>query len=279
MGALQAGIVVVLAISLAVFLGGEELGVKEAAISAMIVMITFRSSGTDLPIERFLEALIGGGTALLVNALLPINPERMVEEAADPVFGESASALEEGDAERAHDAYLKAREIDARVSGLKQVLTAGRETARLSPPRRASLRHLDLYAAASEQIDLIVRDVRALARAALSVVGPADAAPEALPAAIRALARATGTLAVYLETSGDPADARWLALEAAREASVLLEEREELSRSLPVNALVDQIHSTAVDVLGGTGMDRGSALRALGEAARSTSGPGMDDPV
>ena len=59
-GAVQAGAVVVLAMALAVFLGGEDLGVKEAAISAMISMITFRSAEADIPIERFLEALIGG---------------------------------------------------------------------------------------------------------------------------------------------------------------------------------------------------------------------------
>ena len=83
-GALQAGLVVALAMAMAVFLGREETGVKEAAISAMIILITFHSRDSGLPLERFLEALIGGGTALLINALLPINPERMVEEAARP---------------------------------------------------------------------------------------------------------------------------------------------------------------------------------------------------
>jgi uncharacterized membrane protein YgaE (UPF0421/DUF939 family) len=64
-GAVQAGAVVLLAMGLAVFLGGGDLGVKEAAISALIIMITFRSSQAGFPIERFLEALIGGGTACL----------------------------------------------------------------------------------------------------------------------------------------------------------------------------------------------------------------------
>jgi uncharacterized membrane protein YgaE (UPF0421/DUF939 family) len=68
-GAVQAGAVVVLAMALAVFLSREDLGVKEADISAMIIMITFRSPAEDIPIERFLWALIGGGTALLINAL------------------------------------------------------------------------------------------------------------------------------------------------------------------------------------------------------------------
>src|SRR5215213_80194 len=72
-GALQAGLVVALAMSMAVFLGRDEIGVKEAAISAMIIMITFHYRDTGLPIERVLESLIGGGTALIINALLPVN--------------------------------------------------------------------------------------------------------------------------------------------------------------------------------------------------------------
>ena len=218
---------------------------------------------------------------MLVNALLPIDPERMVEDAAFPVFSESAAvleevadALEEGDAGRAQRAYVKAREIDARVSGLKEAVAAGRETARLAPPRRGSLGHMDLYASAADQIDLTVRDVRALARAALSVVQPEaeDPVPQRLPAAIRGLARATEALAAYLQTSGDPPDeTRRLALDAAREASVLLEEHEDLASNLGVNALVDQIHSSAVDLIGSTGMDRAEALQALEEVTGRAS--------
>lgn len=278
-GALQAGVFVVLAMAVAVFLGGGDLGVKEAAISAMIMMFTFTPSDVGFPVERFLEALIGGGSALLINALLPVDPERMVEDAAYPLFEESAavleevaSALESGDAGRAQGAYVKAREIDARVAGLKEAVAAGRETARLAPPRRGSLGHMDLYAAAADQIDLTVRDVRALARAALSVVQPENPAPEPLlTAAIRGLARATEALADYLQTSGDPEETRRLALEAARMASTLLEEHEDLAMNLGVNALVDQIHSSAVDLIGGTGMDRTAALRALREATGRAS--------
>jgi uncharacterized membrane protein YgaE (UPF0421/DUF939 family) len=280
-GALQAGVFVVLAMGLAVFLGGGDLGVKEAAISAMIIMFTYSPSAAGFPIDRFLEALIGGGTALLINALIPVDPERMVEDAAFPVFAESAAvleevadALEDGDARRVQRAYVKAREIDARVAGLKEAVAAGRETARLAPSRRGSLGHMDLYTRAADQIDLTVRDVRALARAALSVVQPEAEAPvpQRLPAAIRALARATEALAAYLQTPGDPPDeTRRLALEAATEASTLLEEHEDLASNLGVNALVDQIHSSAVDLIGGTGMDRSEALQALEDATGRAS--------
>jgi uncharacterized membrane protein YgaE (UPF0421/DUF939 family) len=277
-GAVQAAALVALAMAVAVFLGGGDLGVKEAAISAMIMMFTFEATAAGLPIERFLEALIGGGTAILVNALLPVDPERMVDDGAFPVFAESAAvleevadALEDGDAGRGQRAYVKAREIDARVAGLKEAVAAGRETARLAPPRRRSLGHMELYAAAADQIDLMVRDVRALARTALSVVQPEDPAPERLIAAIRGLARATEALAAYLQTSGDPDETRGLALGAATEATTMLEEYEDLASNLGVNALVDQIHSSALDLIGGTGMDRAAALQVLQEATGRAS--------
>ena len=131
---------------------------------------------------------------------------------------------------------------------------------------------MELYAGAADQIDLMVRDVRALARAALSVVQPEESAPERLLAAIRLLARATEALAAYLQTSGVPPDeTRRLGLEAAKEASTLLEEHEDLARNLGVNGLVDQIHSSAVDLIGGTGMDRSEALQALEEATGRAS--------
>jgi hypothetical protein len=63
---------------------------------------------------------------------------------------------------------------------------------------------------------------QAVARAALSVVQSEaeHPVPERLPAANRGLARATETLADYLQIPGDPPDeTRRLALEAATEAS------------------------------------------------------------
>jgi uncharacterized membrane protein YgaE (UPF0421/DUF939 family) len=280
-GALQSALLVALAMMVAVFVGRGELGVNEAAISAMILMITFQPLVTGFPLDRVFEALIGGGIALVVNALLPINPERMVSTAAHPIFDESvavleetAAALEEGDFERAQNALMRARAIDARVSGFKEALAAGRETARIAPSRRRALGHLDLYAAAADQIDLIVRHVRILARSALGVVRSGDPAPEPLAVAVRDLARATEALAAYLEASEGPEEARRLALKAAGEAAALLREREDLARDMAINAFIDDIFSASYDLLLSTGMDPAAALRALEEAVGRFSEPG-----
>jgi Fusaric acid resistance protein-like len=280
-GALQGGILVALAMAAAVFFGRGDLGVNEAAISAMILMITFQPLVTGFPLDRVFEALIGGGTALVVNALLPINPERMVTTAAHPIFDESvavlqetAAALDDGDFERAQNALMKARAIDARVSSFKEALSAGRETARAAPTRRRALGHLELYAAAADQIDLIVRYMRILARSALGVVRTGDPAPEPLAAALRELARAVEALATYLETSEGPEEARRLALNAARDAAALLREREDLTKDMAISAFVDDVFSATYDLLLSTGMDSVTASRALQEAVGGSSDPG-----
>lgn len=274
-GAPQMGLLVALAMVLtAFFFPGEELLVNEAAISAMILTVAYYpAQKTGFPLDRFLEALVGGGTALLVNALLPIDPERMVRTAAHPIFDESVAVLEEitaalddGNFERAQNALMKARAIDARVSDFKEALRAGRETARIAPPRRRAIGHLELYAAAADQIDLTVRHVRILARSVLGVVSTGRPAPEPLVLALRDLARATEALAAYLETSEGPEEPRRLALKAAEGAAALLTEHEGSAKDLATNALIEEIFSAAYDLLVSTGMDPAVALRTLKQA-------------
>jgi hypothetical protein len=281
-GAPQMGLLVAVAMVVTTYLfEGEEIVVNEAAISAMILTVAFYPSQAGFPLERLAEALVGGSTALLVNALLPIDPERMVRTAAHPVFDESvavleetAAVLEEGDPERAQRALAKARAIDERVSSFKEALDAGRETARIAPPRRRALGHLELYAAAADQIDLIVRHVRILARGALGVVSTGRPAPELLAVALRDLARATEALASYLETPDSPEEARRLALRAAEGAAALLRERQDLAKDLATNAFVEEIFSAAYDCLLGTSMDPAAALRGLKEAVGHPLEPG-----
>ena len=61
-----------------------------------------------------------------------------------------------------------------------------------------------------------------------------------------------------------PLDVREFALEAAREATAVLE----TSTDLETSALVAQIRSTATDLLQAAGLGSDKALKALGEASR-----------
>ena len=266
-------LVVALAMAAALFFGAGTILVNQAAISAIFVMVLQPPDAVFTP-DRFLDALVGGGVALAVHFLFPVNPERLVERAARPIFdelvevlAEVAAALRDGDPDRARNALLRAREIDGQVRGLNEALAAGHETARLSPTRRRALKHLELYAAAGNRIELAVINVRVLARGAANATRRGDPTPPQLPEAILDLSRAVRALAAFLEEPGPPDEARRYALEAARKATAMLRDRHDLA----ISVLVGQVRSAAVDLLRSTGMDQASALEALEEAAGRAS--------
>jgi uncharacterized membrane protein YgaE (UPF0421/DUF939 family) len=273
-GVAQIGVVVLLAMAAVVFFGGGPLLVNQAAISALLVVVLQPPNETFDP-ARFLDALVGGGVALVVNYLIPINPERLVERAARPIFDELAvvlqdiaAALKNGDRERAEQALLHSRRIDDdQVKSFYEALAAGHETARLSPTRRRALEHLELYANAGTRIDLAVINTRVLARGAANATLREDVVPPRLPEAVLDLSRAVKALATYLEEPGGPDETRRFALEAARKATEIFEERHDLA----ISVLVGQVRSAAVDILRSTGMDQASALQALEEAAGRAS--------
>lgn len=272
-GTLQIAAVVLLAMAAAVFFAGGTILVNQAAVSAILVVVLQPPDAVFSP-NRFLDALVGGGIALLVSYLFPANPERLVERAAAPVLDELSSLLAEiaavlkaGDQDRARRTLLRAREMDDQVRELNEALAAGHETARLSPTRRRSLRHLDLYASAGSRIELAVINTRVLARGAANAIRRGNEVPDKLPEAVLDLSRSVSALGTFLQESEGPETARRHALDAARHATEVLEDRHELATSV----LVGQVRSAAVDLLRSTGMDQASALEALEDAAGRAS--------
>ena len=84
-GPWQAGLMVVLAMTAAVAMGGRELLVSEAAVSA-IVIATLDPGGGISP-DRFVEGVIGGAIALVFAVLLfPPPPARHVCRARHTLF-------------------------------------------------------------------------------------------------------------------------------------------------------------------------------------------------
>lgn len=272
-GAAQIGVVVALAMAAAVLFGERTLLVNQAAISATLVVILQPPQAGFTP-DRFIAALTGGAVALLINHLLPVNPERLVERAARPIFGELvevleeiALALREHDPERAANALARSRSLDAQTRSFDETIAAGHETARLSPTRRRALERLRLYADASTRIELAIINTRVLARGAANAIRRGDEVPPILPDAVLDLSRAVGHLRAYLEKHEEPEEARRWALEAARGATEVLKER----HSLATSVLVGQVRSASVDLLRSTGMNQEQALTALEEAAGRAS--------
>jgi uncharacterized membrane protein YgaE (UPF0421/DUF939 family) len=102
-GSWQVALVVLLAMTSAVLLGGGTLVVSQAAASAVLVATLSTSAHGAVP-TRFVDALVGGAVALGVLAVAPRDTRTILTQAARPVFAGLAHALDAIAAElEAHD--------------------------------------------------------------------------------------------------------------------------------------------------------------------------------
>jgi hypothetical protein len=267
-GSWQIALVVVLAMAVAIIAGGGPLLVTQAAISASLVA-TLPVPDAGISGARFVDCLLGAAIALLVNALIPTDPLRLVRRETEPILAELAGslsdvadALEHRDRGAAQRALLRARAIDPGADRLRESVRVGLEMAVLAPPRRRMRGQLEVYAQATEQIDHAVRNARVLARGAIRAVELVENVPDGAIEAIRELATAVRALKAELSDGDGSDDAREAALRAAATATAALEESANMSASV----IVGQVRSTAVDLLRGLGMDGDDASAAVRDA-------------
>lgn len=268
-GTWQMVLVVALAMAAAVLVGGGPLLVTQAGVSAVLV-VTLQPPEQVIYYTRFLDALTGGLLGLLVAIALPLDPLALVRRALRPLLSELsatlddvAAALERADRAAAEAALARGRGIDGRVAAFHDAVATASETARIAPPRWMAREPLAPYAAAEPQLDLAVRNVRALARGAVRALELGDRVPGELCVALRELAAAVRALQRALGDADATAAAREAALRAAGRATLVLERTSNLS----VSVLVGQVRSTAVDLLRALGMDPEAALAAVRAAA------------
>jgi uncharacterized membrane protein YgaE (UPF0421/DUF939 family) len=250
-GPLQIGLMIVLAMGTAVALGGGELLISEAAVSALILASLPATSGWSP--DRFLEALIGGGVAVVVGRVLfPPDPGLLVGRAAQAVFAdlgetleEVADALAEADPAKAEDALRVARGIDTDMAALEEALVTAREMVRFAPPRRGVRSVLERHARSVPHVDFAVRNTRVLARHALRYARSRLPAPDGLPEAIRELAEAVWLLAAAYDDPASATESRSRARAAASHAREVFEREPDLA----LTEIISQVRSTAVDVM------------------------------
>jgi uncharacterized membrane protein YgaE (UPF0421/DUF939 family) len=269
-GAWQIALILLLSTSVAVLLGSGQLFASQAAISA--VLVATLPHGSSPSFGRFFDSLAGGIIAIAVSALvLPAKPLALLRRSVTPLLEELAATLEDVAAAlasrnraAAEAALVRARGIDELEERFEEALTAGRETARLAPPRRHQRDRVATYAIAAAQVDLAVRNVRVLARGAIRALTLDENVPPELSEALRDLAAATRALEAALEDESQIEAVRETALRAAARATLVLERTGNMS----VSVLVGQVRSTAVDLLRGTGMSYADASRLVRRAAQ-----------
>jgi uncharacterized membrane protein YgaE (UPF0421/DUF939 family) len=263
--------VLLLAMSTAVFLGSGQIFATQAGVSAVLIAV-LQPPGGGFSGARFIDALVGGGVALVVNSLLlPADPLQLDAPRRGARLRRARAGARAhrpgdraGDQEEAERALLRARDLDQLEADLQDAVAVSRETARYAPSRRRSRGTVDFYAEASAQIDLAIRNVRVLARGVVRAARLGENLPPAIADAVRDLATAVLALRVALEDPDRADDVRAPALRAAATATKVLEQTGNLS----VTVVVGQVRSTAVDLLRGSGLTYEQAAALVREAAR-----------
>jgi uncharacterized membrane protein YgaE (UPF0421/DUF939 family) len=268
-GAAQLSLVVMLATALAIFLGSGQMLASQAAVSAALVA-TLQPPTDGVTFERFIDALAGGGVALVVNGLvLPADPVAMIRHPLRELADELAATLEDiaeailrRDGDRAERALLRARGIDELSVRFIEAVEVSRETTRYAPPRRRLRGRVEAYTDVAAQMDLAVRNVRVLARAAIRAVRLDENVPPETADAVRDLAAAVRAAGDALADRSAIERVRRHALNAAATATLVLEGTGNLS----VSVIVGQVRSTATDLVAATGMDTDEAVAAVRRA-------------
>jgi uncharacterized membrane protein YgaE (UPF0421/DUF939 family) len=248
----QVGVMVVLAMSAAVLVGGGPLLMTEAGVSAIIIGSAAPATLGLFP-TRPIEALIGGAVAFGLHSLVfPPNPLVHVGRAAHAVFGglghtleELAAALETGDAGRAQRALDAARGLDGNTRALGEALSLGRETARSAPLRWADRAALDRQEEIGRHLDFAVRNARVLARDTVRYVRANGSPVPDVAGAVAGLGRAVWALAAAFDDPEAREQPRQLALGAATRASEAMARHADLA----LTEIAGQVRSTAADLM------------------------------
>ncbi|GAA1879874.1 aromatic acid exporter family protein [Pseudonocardia ailaonensis] len=264
-GVWQIGLVVALAMAVAVFTDSGTLIVAQAASNAVLVA-TLLPPGQSGGIDRWVDALIGGAVGILIVVVLPSHPlgpvvrqsRKALDELSAVLFG-VAGALRDRDEQAAVAALERARASQPLVDELRAAVQSGREVISLAPLRRPHRAELARFAELAARTDYAFRNTRVLARRALTALQDEEPTGERLADAVDHLGRAVRTLTAQVG-SGDRADARPQILDLVRDAPVL---GEPTALAMSEQVMVAQLRSLAIDLLQATGLTRAEARDAL----------------
>jgi uncharacterized membrane protein YgaE (UPF0421/DUF939 family) len=270
--------VVVLTLSLATAVGASGVFMVQASVSALYLIVIPPPTHTLVPV-RFVDALLGGGIALVISQLavardplaaLDRELRRLFHELAS-IVADFADALEGHDEQAAQAVLTRARNADSTVTRLRAAVSAADEGLRLHVRRRQRRGGVRAVDASLGELDFVVRNVRVLARAGVILTRQPVTAPPELADALRSLATAMTEVdeAFTAELAGSPdaaqrhvGRAQQVALHAVRVAGQLLPD----SPPLPLIMIVGQVRMTVIDLLRGAGVDASETLIRVDEA-------------
>ncbi len=275
-GPWQIAVVVIIAMSAAVFLDRGALVGTQAASSAILVA-TLLPPGSAGGYERMVDAAVGGAVALLFMAIMPVHPLKRVRREAASLLGvassvlaEVADGLEARDSDRIRAALQDARDTQPAIDTIEEQLAGARELVKLSPFYRRRRPEEVTLAAMLNPMDNGIRNIRVLARRAIVAVDDQVDVPPALGSLLASLSGAVELLAQRVAADPDaPTDAevhRELRAVASRAKRELL-----FDPGLTETVMLAQIRSVLVDMMQVAGLSKISAVATLPPTVRTPS--------
>ncbi|MEP7089078.1 MAG: FUSC family protein [Nocardioidaceae bacterium] len=262
-GAWQVAVLVALAMTLTLMLNAGTLFVTQAAVQG-IVVVTF-AAGAGYAFTRWLDALVGGGVALVAAAVVPRAPLRRPREQAAIVVRRIAALLRAGahsgaeaDVERGLAVLADARATDRVIRELQDAADEGLSVIASSPFRRRHTGNVRRMAELVEPLDRAMRNTRVLVRRIALSSYYHEALPRPYVVLCEDLADAVEEMADELDT-GEMATGVRASLLRIGHGTAEVERVSELS----ADVVLAQIRSIIVDLLQITGMDVLEATDAL----------------
>jgi uncharacterized membrane protein YgaE (UPF0421/DUF939 family) len=265
----QIGLVVLIAMSTAILLDGGQLIVTQAAVQSIIVIALASQTGTGQPIDRWVDALIGGGFALLAAAVVPGAALRRPGEQAAVVVRKVAGLLRaaadvmvEGEVEPALELLADARTTDRLVRELRAAADEALAVT-VSPLRHHHRERMKQMVALADPVDKALRTTRVLVRRTAVAAYHRAPVPPAYAEVCRELADAADLVATSLTEGTDLLPAREALLAVGHRTSALGR-----SHALSIEVVLAMLRSLAVDLLELTGMRPLEATDAIPPPSR-----------
>jgi uncharacterized membrane protein YgaE (UPF0421/DUF939 family) len=271
-GVWQLGLVVGIALTSAILLGGGPILIMQASSAAILIAtLTPPTDAQPWNTGRVVDALVGGFIGLLVSALvMPVDPARHAQQATAPMldtltagYRQVSAALSDRDPEAARAALEDLRGTAPVLATFHAGLDATRESVRLSPWYWGQRQVLTTYVLAGGHLDNALRNLRVLARQASIALERGDAVPVEIPHALTHLAEGTSALgpAIAGDADFEPVRERILGAVATSAGAT--------AGGLFTAPMIAQIRLSASDLLQSTGLtaaEAAAAIRAVGDS-------------
>ena len=263
-------LLVALAMSITLLLNASPLFVTQAAVQGIVVVALAAAPGYAL--GRWLDALIGGGVALVAAAVVPGAPLRRPREQAAVVVRRIARVLragarsaEKGDAEAGLRVLAEARTTDQLIRELQDAADEGLSVLASSPFRRRHGGHVRRMVELVEPLDRALRNTRVLVRRMALTSYHHHPLPRPYVQLSVDLADVVDEMADELAADHSVADPHGPTSDVRRGLLRIGEGTAEVERvpDLSADVVLAQIRSIVVDLLQVTGMDLFEATDAL----------------